>query len=212
MLKTCEFCKKPYTTYRKTRKYCSQECSKKAITKYQRKPCKICGKEFKPLKSTQQYCSQICRQNRYGGKHKNIGKGMRYCTKCERVLKKEAFYKCKTGYKGLHPQCKWCNSVKNGAKLYEITYNDYMNLLTKQKWKCGICGDLLKLAFDKPELIKHKHMNISVSVDHIDPDKGDNIENYQITHRICNASKQHRNMGEFIAWCKQCIVNNGLNK
>ena len=69
----CKQCKKPFTPYRKTVKYCSHQCSRRAyVLQHPYKPrpkvpikCKNCGEEVLPKIRTRQYCNDICKAQYY---------------------------------------------------------------------------------------------------------------------------------------------------
>ena len=59
--------------------------------------------------------------------------------------------------------------------------------------KCGICKEELNW------------MNEPFHLDHIDPKKGNGLENCQIAHAICNQMKTSMNMEQLVALCKKVI-------
>lgn len=92
-MKTCEICHKVFSPYRKTQKFCSYECNRKAHNEKQRKEyvhhksetikeCLICHKYFIKSSNNQKYCkpckielertSHIKRQNKYQNKRRKI--------------------------------------------------------------------------------------------------------------------------------------------
>ncbi len=209
--KVCKQCGKGFSTKKKTQIFCSRPCVAKSIDKYGHGICPHCGKKFKKNTPTKKWCSKNCEFSGGVEKNKNAPKGMKYCISCKRYIITKGFSKCKNGYQGLTSRCKFCHSLQTMANNYKIKENYLWELLEKQQWNCNICGRSLKQGFTTPEAISYKSSNLSVSLDHIIP--GINTKNnYQLTHRICNASKQNRNMEELLNWCKQVITNNALNK
>ena len=59
--------------------------------------------------------------------------------------------------------------------------------------KCGICKEELNW------------MEEPFQLDHIDPKKGNGLENCQITHAICNQMKTSMNMEELIELCRKVV-------
>ena len=59
--------------------------------------------------------------------------------------------------------------------------------------KCGICKEELNW------------MEEPFQLDHIDPKKGNGLENCQITHAMCNQMKTSMNMEELVELCKKVV-------
>ena len=59
--------------------------------------------------------------------------------------------------------------------------------------KCGICKEELNW------------MEEAFQLDHIDPTKGNGLENCQITHAMCNQMKTSMNMEELVELCKKVV-------
>lgn len=170
------------------------------------KICKYCNKEFNPKIKTTKYCSFICSgKASHGLKYKTTKKGMKHCSKCDRILPIKSFQKETQRPDGLKPACKFCTSIWT-RKL--MTYDEIWKQLHIQNWNCAICGKSMKNVYINPQLIsgnKTKHFN-SISIDHTQP----GVEKYQLTHQICNISKSNRNMEELIKWCKNVINTNTI--
>lgn len=60
ILKECEYCGKVFETDIPKDKWCSAECSFRAIRNKYKNTCEYCGKEFKSNRKNKKYCSQHC--------------------------------------------------------------------------------------------------------------------------------------------------------
>ena len=128
------------------------------------------------------------------------------CYKCKKIFEKssENFYKDSRKRDGLNIYCKKCrkkvssisskkrykeNPLKfydsNLRNLYGITYDDYLELLKKQNYRCAICGFTL-------EEVKSRY-------------GGNNVRNFHIDH--CHKTKKIRGI-----LCQKCNRGLGLFK
>lgn len=60
ILKKCEYCGKVFETDIPKDKWCSAECSFRAIRNKYKNTCEYCGKEFRSNRKNKKYCSQHC--------------------------------------------------------------------------------------------------------------------------------------------------------
>lgn len=60
ILKECEYCGKVFETDIPKDKWCSAECSFRAIRNKYKNTCEYCGKEFRSNRKNKKYCSQHC--------------------------------------------------------------------------------------------------------------------------------------------------------
>jgi hypothetical protein len=71
-------------------------------------------------------------------KSKNLNK--KRCSVCKQYKSSEKFYKNKSTYDGIHPECKECKEFKTLERKYGINKEEYLNLVKKQNNKCAICN------------------------------------------------------------------------
>ena len=60
MFKTCERCKKEFSTSKRMQKFCCRGCRDKSQTVGNKIPCPICWKKFKPHDGDSTFCSRAC--------------------------------------------------------------------------------------------------------------------------------------------------------
>ena len=88
----------------------------------------------------------------------------------------------------------------------DVTAQDLLTLLNKQKGKCVLSGT--KLTCEK---VKGKYVKTNASIDRIIAGGEYNIENIQLVCRAVNSFRHDLTISEFITWCKR-VAKNGLRK
>jgi len=167
--------------------------------------CEWCYVEFKSHMKYQRFCSASC-----SSKHKikqrfpipETKENESYCNFCKRILPIESFY---PSQRGRQSRCKWCYNLQSSQRRFGISEKEYNQMIEDQNWNCGICGESFKEGYIHPEKISLKNRHINISIDHKDPSKEDNINNYHIVHHSCNTFKQNLTMGELYDWCEKVI-------
>ena len=88
----------------------------------------------------------------------------------------------------------------------DVTAQDLLTLLNKQKGKCVLSGT--KLTCEK---VKGKYVKTNASIDRIIAGGEYNIENVQLVCRAVNSFRHDLTISEFITWCKR-VAKNGIRK
>lgn len=82
---------------------------------------------------------------------------MKVCSKCK-VEKELKYFNTRKGTKSTHRSlCKTCEKDTRFKRDYNITHEDYLNLLEKQNYKCVCCGINNKDAGVKGLVVDHNH-------------------------------------------------------
>ncbi|QOY37053.1 HNH endonuclease [Anaerobacillus isosaccharinicus] len=170
--------------------YCSDEC------KYETRICPQCSKKFKVPRNwvyKKTFCSRKC-QGRSEAKHISTcencsseftGRNNRMNKFCSR----KCFYE-KLGYEEhnvkrtnhLSDASSIKRAIENGVEYEHI---DVLEVFERDKWTCGICGDVVDDSLVYPD-------TMSASLDHIIPlSRGGShtYENVQCSHLKCNIKK-----------------------
>lgn len=159
----CERCGRPIAgAQRVDRKRCDA-CAGKATPFMDDRECRVCGGLFTPFKVSQKSCSNRCAQRWYKANHRKPD------TWDER---------------------RKANYQRRRARKMEVPADSirFSDIFERDKWACGICGQLVDSSARWPE-------PGSPSLDHIVPlsKGGHHIEsNVQLAHLECNISKGDR--------------------
>lgn len=119
------------------------------------------------------YCLDCQRERRLISKHgPNSGRvkkrkelrnqGLCDCVTCNKILPIEQFAKynkLKTGYRTICIECKKKRDRKSVLRFkYNLTFEQFDNMLVKQEYKCKICNYLLDFSFKNKKVhIDHCH-------------------------------------------------------
>ena len=120
---TCQFCGTEFTTYQKTRKYCSPQCNQKAHRQayydrhQQDKTCPDCGKQFTTWRKDQVYCSPQC--GPHGRHHQLEAVGTRHTPYIPRAKQPRVCLVCIEMYTPRLPTQKFCSEACRRASLRE---------------------------------------------------------------------------------------------
>lgn len=91
---------------------------------------------------------------------------MKYCPKCEIEKQHSEFYSNKARYDGLHSWCKSCSKSNNRyhhlLRKYDLTEQQYFEILEQQNELCKICGQIETHLSNVGEVVL-----LSVDHDHI---------------------------------------------
>lgn len=94
----------------------------------------------------------------------------------------------------------------NKENIFDITYDDLLNLYNIQEGKCAISG--ITLTYNRSSTnIGHK-INDNLSVDRIDSNKGYTKDNVQLVCTIINMMKNDLTQEQLEYYCKAIIKNN----
>ena len=91
-------------------------------------------------------------------------------------------------------------------KKTDITAQNLVELLKRQKGKCASSGAILTC-----EKVKGKYVKTNASIDRIIAGGEYNIENVQLVCRALNSFRHDLTVKEFIQWCKK-VAKNGIYK
>ena len=140
--------------------------------------CVVCSKEFKTRHPKYLCCSAQC-----GVTHK-----------------RNTRYKRESGNWNLYFRHLLSKKKTN------VTAQDLVELLNKQKGKCALSG--AKLTCEK---VVGKYVKTNASIDRIIAGGEYNIENVQLVCRALNSFRHDLTVKEFIQWCKK-VAKNGIYK
>lgn len=132
-----------------------------------------------PCKNQQSYLASRFKRNRYGR-----------CLKCNVSEKRKGY---KTSY--------WWRIKRNAYSRkieLEIEFDEVMNLLDKQEWKCAISGLPIKFPINASNKYRKEG---TASLDRIDSSKGYTIDNVQWLHKDINMLKTKFPQSQFIEYC-----------
>lgn len=165
-------CKELWASETETTKTCSKCLKIKSIEDF--------SPLFKGRKGLQTHC-KICHRNNYRKKQceqiikqfelrDQENEDEKFCTACLKIKSLSNFYKNSVGRKGVRSTCIQCLKAKlkegynpQAARRYElknkynITEEDYDDLLKKQNNRCAICG-VNKLEYTDKFCIDHNHI------------------------------------------------------
>ncbi|HYT41936.1 MAG TPA: endonuclease VII domain-containing protein [Methylomirabilota bacterium] len=79
---------------------------------------------------------------------------MKWCNRCKRYKHKEEFHRSRNAPDGLSYICKVCNRNYRIAATYDLTPDDYDQMLEDQNYSCSICKKETK---DRNLAIDHHH-------------------------------------------------------
>lgn len=144
--KTCAYCGKRFTTYKKKTRFCSNSCESRAryADRREERTCPVCGEVFSvPKRSRKIYCSPKCSGKAHTKKFR------RTCEICGKEFETIPSEDCRTcspkcGYK-LQSQTKNANSVKLLCTC-PICGKEFMTYPSKPNKTCSVeCGRKLRL-------------------------------------------------------------------
>jgi len=91
-------------------------------------------------------------------------------------------------------------------KKTDITAQDLVELLKKQKGKCALSGAILTC-----EKVKGKYVKTNASIDRINAGEEYNYGNIQLVCRAINSFRGNLSIEEFKFWCEE-VVKNAIQK
>jgi len=143
--KRCSSCRewKPITEFYKR---------KKGVDRY-RSECIECDKKRK---------IKTYNKNKMRNKNRDLyNNSKKECSLCKelKVRSKENWHKDLSQKDGLRTICIKCVSILQKEGRYNITEEEYDNMIKKQKGRCKICGVVLKRTGIKGFIVDHNHKN-----------------------------------------------------
>jgi hypothetical protein len=118
------------------------------------------------------------------------------CKKCSNRITENC-------HRGWHREIRisWFNRFKNSADSRKINFNitidDVADLMIKQNYKCALTGRDIK--FPETGVMT----NFDASIDRINSNKGYDLDNIQLTHKLINMIKNKYDNDFFIDICKE---------
>tara|TARA_R110001599_G_scaffold255029_3_gene455163 strand:- start:223 stop:666 length:444 start_codon:yes stop_codon:yes gene_type:complete len=91
-------------------------------------------------------------------------------------------------------------------KKTNVSPNDLIKILDKQKGKCALSGD--KLTCKK---VRGLYVKTNASIDRIIAGGEYNVDNIQLVCRAINSFRHNLTVKDFIKWCKK-VAKNGVQK
>lgn len=146
---------------------------------FKNKQCVVCNTEFKPKSGVSKFCSLSCK-----GKWQYISGR----------VSTESQYKTISGNWKRYFQRLCCRSNKRE----NLTWEDCIELLGKQDYKCALSGVLLTCQLEAGNICR-----TNASLDRIHPGGEYTKENVQLVCRALNSWRGDIPLEEFIDWCKK---------
>ena len=156
--------------------------------KFKEKPCAVCGLVFKPRSGVHKFCSPECK-----GKHQYTS---------GRVTTKSQYETISGNWK------RYCSRLlyAAGKKRSELSVEDILDLLEKQKYKCALSGLDLTCQLEKGKKFPH-----NVSIDRIKAGGPYTKDNIQLVCRAVNHWRADTDLTDFIEICR-AVVNHQDNE